>query len=319
MAEPQPYQPAPARREDRPGRISKPGWKDIIMRVAARIGPEHISIMASGMAFYAFLAVPSALTALVALYGLAFDPSAVQAQVASMKGVIPDEALKLITDQLTAVTSSSSSKLSVSFAIALAVAIWGAQSAMSTMITALNVAYNQEEKRGIIRFYATSIAFTLAAIVLMVISIALVAVLPAIIGLLPLGDTGRLLAAALRWPVLLFLIVTGLAMIYRYAPCRAEPRWRWVSPGAIVATVLWLAGSALFSVYVERFASYNKTYGSLGAVAILLIWFYLGAFSVLLGAELDAEIERQTGRDGTTGPDEPIGRRGAIVADEARG
>src|SRR5262249_713128 len=151
------------------------------------------------------------------------------------------------------------------------------------------------------KFYAVSIGFTLAAIVFAVISIALVAVLPAVIGLLPLGDTGKILAAALRWPVLLFLIMTGLALIYRYAPFRAEPRWRWISPGAVLATILWLAGSALFSVYVERFASYNKTYGSLGAVAILLIWFYLGAFAVLLGAELNAEIERQTERDGTTG------------------
>jgi membrane protein len=302
-----------------PEAIPTQGWKGILLRVGNRIGAANISVYASGVAFYAFLAIPSALTALVALYGLVFDPASVEQQVESMKGVVPQEALKLISDQLTAVTTNSHSNLSISFAVALLVALWGSRSAMSTMITALNIAYEEEERRGFIRFQAAALALTAAAIVFAVISIALIAVLPAIIGLLPLGDTGKTLAAVLRWPILLLLVVFGFAAIYHYAPCRREPRWLWISWGAVVATVLWLAGSALFSVYVGQFASYNKTYGSLGAVAVLLMWLYLSAFAVLLGAQLNAEMERQTERDTTEGKDKHMGRRAATVADQAMG
>jgi membrane protein len=304
------------RHADAPQQIPTPGWKDILVRVKDRVGRENISIIAAGVAFYAFLAIPSALTALVALYGLAFDPGDVQRQLGTISGMVPGDAMKLISQQLATITASPRSSLGVSFVIALLVAIWGARSGMSTMITALNIAYDEDEKRGFLRFQAAAFGLTSGAIVFAVVTLALIAVLPAVLGLLPFGNAGKTMAAVLRWPLLVALVGLGLAAIYRFAPSRHEAKWRWVSWGATVATILWLVGSALFSLYVSKFASYNKTYGSLGGVVVLMMWLYLSAFAVLLGAEINAEMERQTERDTTKGPEKPIGRRGATVADE---
>jgi membrane protein len=300
---------------DEPQDIPRRGWKQVIMRVGTRISRDNVSIIAAGVAFYAFLAIPSALTALVALYGLAFDPQDVQRQIASLNGAMPGEAVQLISQQLQTVTSQPKSTLGIGLIVAVLVAIWGARSAMSTFITALNVAYAEDEKRGFFRFQATAFALTAVAVVFAVLSIALIAVLPAAIDLLPFGKAGKTVASVVRWPVLLVLITFGLAAIYRYAPSRNEPKWRWVSWGAAVATVLWIVGSALFSLYVGQFASYNKTYGSLGAVVVLMMWLYLSAFAVLLGAELNAELEHQTARDTTAGRPKPMGHRGAWAAD----
>jgi membrane protein len=298
-----------------PREIPRPGWKAIASRVGSRISTDNISVIAAGVAFYAFLAIPSALTALVVLYGLIANPDDVQRQLASMGGLVPKEALDLVGRQLTAVTSTSNSTLGISLIIAVLIAIWGARSGMSTLISALNIANAEPEKRGFIRFQLAALALTAGAIVFAVLSLLLIAVLPAAIGFLPFGDFGKTVASVLRWPVLVGIVVVGLAAIYRYGPCRSEPRWRWVSWGAAVATILWLAGSALFSVYVGQFANYNKSYGSLGAVVALMMWLYLSAFVVLLGAVLNAEMEHQTARDTTTGPEEPMGQRGAKMAD----
>jgi membrane protein len=300
---------------DEPQDIPARGWKQVVMRLGARISRDNLSIIAAGVAFYAFLAIPSALTALVALYGLAFDPQDVQRQIASLNGAMPGDAVQLIGQQLQAVTSQPRSTLGVGLIVAVLVAIWGARAAMSTFITALNIAYAEEEKRGFLRFQAAAFALTALAVVFAVLSIALIAVLPAAIDLLPFGKIGKTVASVVRWPVLLVLVTIGLAAIYRYAPSRNEPKWRWVSWGAAVATVLWIAGSALFSLYVGQFASYNKTYGSLGAVVVLMMWLYLSAFAVLLGAELNAELEHQTARDTTAGRPKPMGHRGAWAAD----
>jgi membrane protein len=298
-----------------PSDIPARGWKQVVMRVGSRISRDNLSIIAAGVAFYALLAIPSTLTALVALYGLAFDPQDVQRQVASLNGAMPGEAVQLIGQQLQTVTSQPQSRLGVSFIVALLVAIWGTRSAMSTFITALNVAYAEDEKRGFFRFQAAAFALTALAVVFAVLSIALIAVLPAAINFLPFGDFGKTIASVIRWPVLLALVIVGLSVIYRYAPSRSEPKWRWVSWGAAVATILWIIGSALFSVYVGQFASYNKTYGSLGAVVVLMMWLYVSAFAVLLGAELNAELEHQTARDTTTGRPKRMGDRGAWAAD----
>ena len=228
---------------------------------------------------------------------------------------MPAEATQLIAQQLQSVTSQSNSTLGVSAVIAILVAVWGARSGMSTLMTALNVAYREEEQRSYIRVQAAALGLTAAAVIFGVAAIALIALLPAFIHLLPLGSFGKTLASIIRWPVMLVLIVVGLAAIYRYAPSRRAPKWRWVSWGAAAATVLWIVGSALFSVYVGEFASYNKSYGSLGAVVVLMMWLYVSAFAVLLGAELNAELEHQTVRDTTSGPAKPMGARGAWAAD----
>ena len=300
---------------DKPHQIPKRGWREILGRVGERISRDNISIIAAGAAFYAFLAIPSVLVALVTLYGLVSDPNQIGQQVSSLQGVIPGDISNMLTKQLSSLASKPHSTLGIGLVVAVLVALWGARSGMSTVITALNVAYGEQEERGFIRFQAAALLLTAGAVVFMVVAIALIAVLPAVIGFLPLGGLGKTIAAWVRWPILLAFVMAGLALLYRYAPCRAEPRWRWVSWGAVVATVLWIVGSALFSIYVGQFAAYNKTYGATAAIVVLLMWLYLSMFAILLGAELNAEMEHQTARDTTTGKPRPMGDRGARVAD----
>ncbi len=303
------------RTADKPSDIPKRGWKDILLRVKDDLSRDNTSLLAAGAAFYAFLAIPSAITAVVSLYGLIFNSQDVRGQVQAMQGVMPGEAIALISGQLGKLTSHSNETLGLGLIISVLVSLWSTQSGTSSMMKALDIAYGEAEKRGFFRFYSTAFALTVATVLFVLVALALIAVLPAIIGLLPLGEFGKAIAAAVRWPVLICMIMAVLAVIYRYAPSREEPRWRWVSWGAVTATALWILSSALFSIYVSRFAHYDKSYGSLGAVVVLLMWLYLSSYSVLLGAELNAEIEHQTARDSTTGREQPMGQRGARMAD----
>ena len=303
------------RHAETPYQITAAGWGDILKRVFADVGEDNVSLMAAGVAFYALLSLAPAFTALVALYGLAFDTSQVQAQVASMEDVVPQEARTLIASQLTTIVQANSSQLGIGLVVSLAIALWSANSGTGALMSALNVAYAEREKRNLLRYYGSALLLTGALILFGVVSLILIAIIPAAIGLLPLGRFGTILVDWIRWPVLIVLFSVGLSIVYRYAPSRNEPRWNWVSWGAVAATMLWVIGSALFSVYVGQFASYNRTYGSLGAVVVMLMWFWLSAFAVLLGAELNAEMEHQTARDTTDRPVKPMGRRGAFVAD----
>jgi membrane protein len=300
---------------DEPQEIPAPGWWDITKRVFQSISEDNVSLMAAGLAFYAMLSLTPAFTALIALYGLVFDPAQVQQQIATMESFIPPEAAKLIGDQLAAVVQGSNSKLGVGLVVSLGIALWSANSGTTALMAALNVAYGEKEKRGTIEYWLHSLVLTGTLIIFGILAILLIAVIPAVIGFLPFGDFGQTIVSWIRWPVLVLLSTIGLAIIYRYAPSRAEPRWSWVSPGALAATVLWIIISALFSLYVGQFASYNKTYGSLGGVIVLMMWFWLTGFAIILGAEWNAEMEHQTARDTTTPPREPLGRRGAYVAD----
>ena len=303
------------RAADEPHQIPAAGWWGILKRLFADISRDNVSLMAGGVAFYGLLSLAPGFTALVALYGLMFDPSQVQAQIATMEGIIPEEARRLIADQLTTIVQGSSSSLGIGFVVSLALAIWSANSGTSALMQALNVAYGEREKRSVLRYYGTALLLTAAVVLFGILSLTLVAIIPAVVGLLPLGDFGKELVGWIRWPLLTILFAAGLSVVYRYAPSRNQPRWSWVSPGAVVATILWIIGSVLFSLYVEKFATYNRTYGSLGAVVVLLMWFWLSAYAILLGAELNAEMELQTERDTTDRPKKPMGRRGAYVAD----
>jgi membrane protein len=302
-----------------PQQITAAGWRDILLRVFADIGRDNVSLMAAGIAFYTLLSLAPGFTALVALYGLAFNPADVQAQLQAVEGMIPPEAQHVIADQLTAIVQASSSTLSIGFIVSLALAIWSATYATSALMSALNVVYAEQEKRGLPRFYGTALLMTAGGVVFAILSLLLIAVIPGVLRLLPLGSFGKELVSVVRWPILLALFGGALAVVYRYAPSRNEPRWSWVSWGAAVATLLWIIGSGLFSYYVGRFATYNKTYGSLGAVVVLLMWFWISAYAVLLGGELNAEMEHQTARDTTDAPLKPMGRRGAYVADTLAG
>jgi membrane protein len=284
-----------------PKDIPKRGWRDILMRVKRQMAEDRLSIVAAGVAFYALLAVFPALIALVALYGLAFDPKQVSEQVAALSGMLPPQAADILLGQLQDLTATRSGALGLGAIGGLVLALWSASAGVRTLMEALNVAYDEQESRGFVSYYGTAILLTLGAILGVIAAIAVVVALPVVVRFLGLGSLLEGVIAFARWPILAIAMMAGLAVVYRYGPSREQPRWSWVSAGALIATLLWIAGSALFSLYVTSFGSYNETYGSMGAVIILLTWFLLSAYAILIGAEINSEMERQTRKDTTTG------------------
>lgn len=303
------------READRPQQIPSSGWKDIAWRVKDEASSDNLSMIAGGVAFYTLLALPASLAAIVSLYGLIASPETVSQQIGAIADFVPGQAADLLHEQLTRVTQQSGGTLGLSLVISLGVALWSAAKGMKALMTALNIAYNEEEKRGFLKLNAVALALTLGGIIYLIAALTIVAAIPVLLEALPLPGWLRWTVQLARWPILLVLAMLALAVVYRYAPSRDEPKWRWVSAGAILGTALWLLGSIAFSLYVTNFDSYNKTYGSLGAVVILMMWLYISAYSVLLGAELNSEMERQTERDTTKGPEQPMGRRSAYSAD----
>ena len=299
----------------RPGEIPRKGWKDVLWRVKNQVKEDKLSIIAAGVAFYGLLAIFPALIALVSIYGLAFDPRQVEEQFSAMARVLPPDAANVILGQLHDLTSRDTAALGVAAIGGLLLALWSASSGMRTLMEALNVAYDEEERRGFLRFYGTALVLTLGAIFGALFAIVIVVGLPLVLRFLGLDETFKWLIAGAVWPVLIVTVMVGLSIVYRYGPCRRNARWRWVTPGSIAATVLWIIGSLLFSLYVTRFGSYNETYGSVGAIVILLMWFLLSSYAVLIGAELNSELERQTRKDTTEGREKPLGARGAYAAD----
>jgi len=298
-----------------PGEIPRRGWKDILRRLKGQIDEDNLYLIAAGMAFYLFLAIFPAIAALVSILGLAMEPADVERFVAAAAGLLPPDALKIIQDQVHEMATTSNRALGLSLAVSVGLAFWSATAGMKALMTALNIAYEEREARGFVRYYAMALVLTLGGIVFVVVALALVAALPVVLERLAMPS---FLAAALglvRWLILAGAFLAALAVLYRFAPSREQPQWRWVSWGAVVATLLWLAGSALFSLYVSNFGDYNATYGALAAIVILMTWFYLTAFVILLGAELNAEMEHQTRVDSTTGEPQPMGQRGARMAD----
>jgi membrane protein len=308
-------EPDRGRAATRPSDIPASGWRDILWRLWAQVGEDNVSIVAAGVAFYAMVAIFPAITAFVSLFALFADPAAVQAQFATLKGVIPAEAWRLLDDQLSAVMSTASQRLGIGAAIALAIALYSAGAGVRALMTALNIAYNEHEKRSFVRFYTIAFLFTIGIAVLGLLSIGVIVALPIVVNLAQLGALADTAIKVAPWLVLALFMTVTLGALYRYGASRAEPKTRWVSWGASLATVLWIGASVVFSIYVANFGSYNQTYGALGGVVVLLMWFWISAFIVLLGAELNAEMEHQTARDTTTGLARPLGERGAYVAD----
>jgi membrane protein len=306
---------AAGREADRPSEIPPRGWFAVLKRVKAEVKEDNVTLLAAGVAFYAMLAIFPAIIAVVTVYGMVADPAQVQSQVGELAKSLPSGADQLLTDQLKSVTEAGRQSLSIGLAVSLLAVLWAASGGVQGLVKGLNLVYDEKETRGFLKLRGLSLLLTLGAILIAVVAIALVAVFPAVLDDLKLGQAGELAASIARWVVLALLVLSALAVLYRYAPDRANPRWRWVSWGAVVALVLWLLGSIGFSWYVDNFGKYNQTYGALAAVIILLLWLFLSAFAVLLGAEFDAEIERQTARDTTTGPERPMGQRDAEVAD----
>lgn len=307
---------APERGHDAatPADISRRDWKAILWRVWEEQAKDNIGIVASGVAYYALLSLFPAIAALVSIYGLVADPVGVEAQFDQLAGLLPPDALQALRDQARSVAMAPDKGLSAGVVFGLLLTLWSASRGVNALLTALNIAYEETEKRGFMTLAMLSMGLTLGGIVFLLLTLAMVVAVPAALAVLPLGSLAAWLAL-LRWPILAMALMVGLAVIYRYGPSRHQARWRWVSWGAAVAVALWMLGSIGFSVYVANFAGYNETYGSVGAAVVLLLWLNLSSYAVLLGAELNAEMEHQTSRDTTTGPEKPLGRRGATMAD----
>lgn len=296
-----------------PSRIPARGWRDILKRSFANIAGDHLTLVSAGVAFFFLLGLFPGLAAVVSIYGWIADPTTVAGHIDELAAVMPGEVAELVRKQVEEIAADSSAA-GWGAIISVLLAIWAGSKAMKGMVEALNIAYNQRESRGMIKKQAVYLSLTLLAVAIGILSILLIAIAPAVVDFLPVPDWGRQALMWLRWPLLLFIGVVGVATIYRYGPSREKPEWKWVSWGAGGATVLWLAASALFSLYVTNFGNFNETYGSIGAVVVLMIWLYLTAFLVLMGAEVDSEAELQTKQD-TTGGDDAMGSRGAWVAD----
>lgn len=271
-------------------RIPGAGWRYIAGRVWRTIGEDQVSLMAAALAFYSLLALFPGLIAAITLYGLVADPTQVQNLVTTISGTMSGGG-QVVRDQLTQIVSTSSRTLSWGLVVSLGAALWSASAGAGILVTTVNASYNERETRGIVRQRILALVLTIGGIFFVLVAVALIAVLPAILDRLGFGDKGRVLIDLMRWPLLLAMGMTALAVIYRIGPNRRTSRVRWVSWGSAIAMVLWIMASWGFSQYVENFGSYNETYGSLGGVVVLLMWFYLTGFAILLGAEINAEIE----------------------------
>jgi membrane protein len=291
------------------------GWKDTGRRVWQSIGDDHISLVAAGTAFFGLLAIFPALTAFVSVYGLVADPAAVQSQVEAMRGVAPADAIDIVETQLIRIVEQSGTTHGLTFIIGLATALWSANAGMKSLFEAMNVAYDEDEERGFFRLNLVSMALTAGAIIVLVLFLGAIAVVPAVIAMVGLDGAIGWLVALLPWPVILILGGVALAVLYRLGPSREPAQWKWVTPGSAVAAVGLIAASILLSFYFANFANYNETYGSLGAVIGLMVWFWISAMVVLIGAEINAELEHQTAVDTTTGHERPMQKRGATKAD----
>jgi membrane protein len=285
------------------------------LRLRQQISEDNISMIAAGVAFYGLLAIFPAITAFVSIWGLVADPAQVEQQFAAARGIVPADAWALLNEQLRSVASSSSTGLGWGVALGILVALWSAGAGVRALISALNIAYNEDEKRGFIKLYAVGFLLTVGLIGGAVLALIVIVAVPVALQFLPLGALSSTLISVLTWLVMAAIVVLGLGVVYRYGPSRSRAQLRWITWGAIAAAILWLLASLLFQVYVANFANYTATYGSLGAVIALLMWLWVSAFVVLLGAELNAEMEHQTRKDTTTGPEKPLGARGAYVAD----
>lgn len=295
--------------------IPPAAWRAILTRTFSDIGDNNISLIAGGATFFLLLAIFPFLAALVALYGLVFDVSNVEAQVAALSGVLPGDGTQILTEQLRRLASQGNSALGVGFAVSLGVALWSANAGVKALFSALNVVYGERERRGFVRLTLVSLAFTLAGILTAIVLLAAVVGVPALMGWFGLDSLGEALIALARWPLLFVVLVLGLAMLYRHGTSRRPPQLRWVVWGSLVTALLWVLVSAAFSFYLANFANYNATYGSLGAIIGFMMWLYVSLMILLLGAELNAEIEHQLITDTTVGPARPMGERKARMSD----
>jgi membrane protein len=307
------------RTADTPTQIPARGWWDILKRTFSQVSDDRVLTEAAGITFYALLALFPAIAAMVSIYGLFADPATIGNHLDVLSSVVPSGGMQIIEEQVKRITSKGNTALGFGAIVGLLTALWSSNQAMKAFVDALNVVYDEREKRSFLYRTALTLSFTVAGILFILLAMGSVVVLPIVLKFVGLGDTTETLLSLARWPVMLVVVSLFLACIYRFGPSRDRAQWRWVSWGSTVAVLGWALGSAGFSYYVTNFGNYNETYGSLGAVVGFMTWIWLSSTIVLVGAELNAEMERQTARDTTEGPEKPLGTRGARMADEVAG
>jgi membrane protein len=301
------------RQADVPQEIPPKGWKDIAKRTGKEVKQDQVPLLSAGVAFYALLALFPAAIAGVSIYGLVADPTTVTNQIEKLTEMLSPSTADLVGEQIKQVTGAAGGALGLATVIGILTALWSASSGMKALITGVNLAYDETETRKFVKLRGLALLFTLGAMVLLGVALALIVGFPAVADSWPTPLAWT--AGILRWVLLAALLILSLAVLYRYAPDRDEPRWTWVSWGSGIATLLWVLASVGFSIYANSFGNYNKTYGALAGVIILMFWLFLTSFVVLVGAELNTEMELQTAKDTTKGPQQPMGERGGHAAD----
>jgi membrane protein len=303
------------RRARHPFEIPWAGWKDILWRTYREMNSDRLLSISGGVAFFVLFAIFPAITALVSAYGIFFNAADISQNLSLMNDVVPSNVLDILREQATRIASQSNKTLSIGVIAGILVTLWSAMGGVKAMIDALNVIYEQQETRNFFKLSFVALLFTLGGFAAFLLAIGAVVVLPLLLSTIGLGGDTAALIQVLRWPALLVVLLVGLAVLYRYGPDRRAARWQWVSVGSVFASVVWIAASFLFSWYLVKFNTYNATYGSLGAVLAMMMWLWISSMVVLLGAELNSEIEHQTAQDSTIGEDKPLGQRGAVMAD----
>lgn len=318
-----PIRPAPSETSDddhgrtatTPSDIPAQGWKEVALRVKDGVQDDHMVLAAAGVAFFGFLAMIPALGAIVSILGLVTSPSNAATRAEDLFGGLPQAAEDLLSEQLDSLAQQSSSNLTIALLVSLALALWSASGGMGHLIEALNVAYDEDDDRNFFGKKKVALVLTLGAILFVVAAVIGMTALPAILDTVNVPGWASWVIQIAFWPLLALGFVVGLSILYRRGPDRSEPRWQWVTWGAGIAMVVWIVASLVFRLYTANFAKFNESYGSLAAIIVLLLWLFITSFAVLLGAEVNAELERQTSADTTEGGDQPIGDRDAVAAD----
>lgn len=305
----------PGEQARKPTEIPASGWWQVVKRGWKEASDDQVPLLGAGVAFFGFLALFPALAAFTLLYGLVADRATITVQSEALAAALPPEARTLLVGQLDQLASAPQQSLGWGLVLAIVLALWSASGGVGNLITAINVAYDERKKRGFVKDKLLALGVTVGAVVFMAVMVALMAGLPVVLGFLDVNGPLRWLLEIVRWVLMAALVMVALAVLYRVAPDRDAPKFRWVTVGAAAATVLWLAASAAFSLYVTFFGNYAKTYGALAGVVLLMLWLWITSYAILLGAEINAESEEQTVKDTTSGPEQPLGRRGAVKAD----
>ena len=298
-----------------PLEVPPKGWKDILWRTWGEISDDRVTLISAGATYYLLLALFPTIVAFVSIYGLFTDPSTVNEHIRMLSGIVPAGGLALIDEQLTRLTVQGPTTLGWGLVFSLALALWSSSSGIKTLFEAMNVVYDEREKRSFFAFNLLALLFTVGALLAGIAMISVVILIPAILGSIGLSTGFEWLIQALGYCLLVGLLLAGIAALYRLGPSRRQAKWRWLTPGAVLAVAVIIIASLIYSWYSANFANYDNTYGSLGALIGFLTWMWISITVVIVGAELNSEIEHQTAIDSTIGYDRPIGTRRAKMAD----